>query len=130
LSRRITIEKDHLDRANGILAKLQREFSADFLGLVSTGGHAISIFWSSDRIDLDAICSLAASSFAATRQLAKLMESDEVTLMFHEGTDLNVHISQVSDDMLLVVCSQKSAEIGKVRLISRKAVHALGEIFE
>jgi predicted regulator of Ras-like GTPase activity (Roadblock/LC7/MglB family) len=99
------------------------------LALVSSSGQPISVYSSLDAVDPDALSSLAAGSFAATRQMANLMTGSEFTLMFHEGTNLNVHISQVSDQVLLVVCFSKKSDIGVIRLISKRAASALNEIF-
>ena len=122
------IKKSQVDAANRVLTQLRQAVSPEFLGLVSTSGHPISIYASLDMLDADAIGSLAASSFAATRLLAHMMNEAEFTVMFHEGSDLNVHIAQVSEEVLLVVCFSRAAEIGKVRLISKKAASALNVI--
>ena len=130
MSTRQIISKSQAEAAEQVLLKLRLAVLPEFLGLISTSGHAISVYSEPGMADRDAIGSLAASSFAATRMLAHLMNGGEFTVMFHEGSDLNVHIAQVSDDVLLVVCFSKAAEIGKVRLISRKAVEALSIIMD
>lgn len=128
LKNRLIIDKRQLTDANHILKGLRQAISPEFLGLVSTSGHPISIYSSPTMVDTDAIGSLAASSYAATRLLAHMMNGAEFTVMFHEGSDLNVHIAQVSEQVLLVVCFRKTAEIGRVRLLSKKAAAALNEI--
>ena len=62
---------------------------------------------------------VAASSFAATQQLAKILDESEFTLLFHEGKALNLHVSQVSDQVLLIVTFGRETQVGKVRLYTR-----------
>jgi len=124
----LIISKSQLRRASLVLGRLRREFSPDFLGIITTGGHPVSLTATSDAADIDGIASLAASAFGATRQLAKLMDSAGFTVMFHEGSELNVHIAEISPQFLLVVAFPRSAEIGKVRLLAKKATVALGHI--
>ncbi|MHB1325076.1 MAG: hypothetical protein ACYDGS_05585 [Thermoleophilia bacterium] len=80
-------------------------------------------------VDADALASLSASSFAATRQLAMMMEDPEFTVMFHEGSELNITIAQITHDILLVMCFRNSSEIGRVRLLTGRAVATLAKVF-
>ncbi|MHB1390759.1 MAG: roadblock/LC7 domain-containing protein [Thermoleophilia bacterium] len=128
MKNRLIIDTQQLNDANRILNGLRQSISPEFLGLISTSGHPISIYSSPAMVDADAIGSLAAGSYGATRMLAHLMNGAEFTVMFHEGSDLNVHITQVSEQVLLVVCFSKTAEIGRVRLLSKKATVALNKV--
>ena len=121
-----TIMKAQLDAAVGVLEPLVA-ISPEYLGLISTTGQAITVISSTHLADADAIAALAACSFAATRQLARVMEDSESTVMLHEGAELNIHIAQVTEDVLLVVCFHKSSEIGIVRLITRRVVRVLSK---
>ena len=76
------------------------------------------------------LASLAASSFAATQQLARILDENEFTLLFHEGRGLNLHVSQVTDQVLLIVTFGRETQVGKVRLYSQRAIEVLRQIFE
>ncbi|MBE0429306.1 MAG: roadblock/LC7 domain-containing protein [Thermoleophilia bacterium] len=128
MTARQTFSELQIEAADRILFRLRQAVSPAFLGLVSASGHPISTYIGPDMSDASSICPLAASSFAVTKTLANVMENDEFTVMFHESSDLNVHIAQVSDGVLLVVCFKKASELGKVRLISRKAADVLSDI--
>lgn len=130
MNNNLIITKSQLDAAEGVLAGLRQSVAPEFLGLIASSGHAITFHTTKDNLDTDAMSSLAASSFAATRQLARIAKGTEFTVMFHEGSDLNVHIAQVSEEVLLVVCFSKASEIGKVRLVSKKAAGRLNRIMK
>lgn len=120
-----TINKSQINAANQVLERLRRALAPEFIGLISTDGHPITVISSDRTADADSLASLAASSFAATKQLAQVMDDPDFTLMFHEGSHLNIHISQITDDALLVICFHKATQLGKVRLIARRSLEML-----
>lgn len=122
-----TIYVSQLRAADLVLEKLRRALAPEFLGLVSTSGHTLSVTVIPECLDPDVFASLAASSFAASSQLARVMNETAFTVMFQEGNNLNVHIAQVLENILLVVCFQKSTQIGKVRLITAHAAKPLAQ---
>ncbi|GBE57420.1 Roadblock/LC7 domain protein [bacterium BMS3Abin01] len=127
MSQKQTVNEYQFKMAQHILQQLREAISPDYLGLVSTNGHSILSLASPGFVDTDAVASLAASSYAATRQLARLLTDSDFTMMFNEGKRLNVHIAQVSDNVLLVVCFRRVASIGKVRVLTNRAIGALSD---
>jgi len=127
VSQKQTVNEYQFNIARNILQQLREAISPDYLGLISTDGHSIISLSFPGFIDTDAVASLAASSYAATRQLARLLSDSDFTMMFNEGEKLNVHIAQVSDNVLLVVCFRRVANIGKVRVLTNRAIGALAD---
>ncbi|MFA6002238.1 MAG: roadblock/LC7 domain-containing protein [Thermoleophilia bacterium] len=125
MNSRQTVSKSQIEDAESILRILKDEISADFIGLVSTSGVSLIALKSSGETDTDALASLSAGSFAATRQLARMMDETDFNAIFYEGSELNIQIVEVNDETLLVICFRSDAEMGKVRLISRRAISAL-----
>lgn len=124
-----TIRGSQIEAATRVLQQLTNTVSPEYLGLISTAGQPISVISSTKQADADIIASLAASSFAASRHLASMVEDSSNTVMLHEGANLNIQIAQVSPDVLLVVCFRRSSDIGRVRLITRRAVDSLATAF-
>jgi predicted regulator of Ras-like GTPase activity (Roadblock/LC7/MglB family) len=127
VSHKQTINERQHAAASSILNRLRNSINPDFLGLVSRDGHAIISFTNPGFTDIDSLASLAASAYAATRQLALLVSGADFTMMFNEGDKLNVHIAQVSDSVLLVVCFRRVAELGKVRVLTNRALEVLAD---
>lgn len=124
-----TILSSQIEAATHVLQQLRNAISPEYLGLVSTAGQPVSVISSTKLADPDAIASLAAGSFAASRQLASMVEDSAHAVMLHEGAKINIHIAQVSPGILLVVCFRRSSDIGRVRLMTRRAVDSLAEAF-
>ena len=51
-------------------------------------------------------------------------------MLFHEGKGLNLHVSQVTDQVLLIVTFGRDTQVGKVRLYTQRAIEVLRQIFD
>jgi hypothetical protein len=73
---------------------------------------------------------LAAGSFAATRQLAEVLKEREFTLLFHEGKESNLHVIQVTEQILMLLTFGHETQVGLVRLYTTRALEVLKPILE
>jgi predicted regulator of Ras-like GTPase activity (Roadblock/LC7/MglB family) len=126
----LVINDRQLDRCDDLLQKLKEVSGSSFLALISTSGQPITTASDEYHPETLSLASLAASSFAATQQLAKILDENEFTLLFHEGKALNLHVSQVTDQVLLIVTFGRETQVGKVRLYTQRAIEVLRQIFE
>lgn len=126
----LVINDRQLDRCDDLLQKLKEVSGSSFLALISTSGQPITTASDEYHPETLSLASLAASSFAATQQLAKILDENEFTLLFHEGKGLNLHVSQVTDQVLLIVTFGRETQVGKVRLYTQRAIEVLRQIFE
>ena len=84
----LVINDRQLDRCDDLLQKLKEVSGSSFLALISTSGQPITTASDEYHPETLSLASLAASSFAATQQLAKILDENEFTLLFHEGKGL------------------------------------------
>ena len=72
------------------------------------------------------LSALTASNMAATAEIARQIgEENPFKLMFHEGDDQNIYLSNVAGSFLLVVLFSTKVQIGLVRLFTGQAVKNL-----
>jgi hypothetical protein len=57
------------------------------------------------------------------------LSEKEFTLLFHEGRESNLHVAQVTDQILLVITFGRETQVGKVRLYTNRAIEVLKPIF-
>jgi predicted regulator of Ras-like GTPase activity (Roadblock/LC7/MglB family) len=126
----LVINDRQLDLCDDLLRKLKVVSGSSFLALISTSGQPITTASDEYHPETLSLASLAASSFAATQQLAAILNETEFTLLFHEGKALNLHVSQVTDQVLLIVTFGRETQVGKVRLYTQRAIDVLRQIFE
>jgi predicted regulator of Ras-like GTPase activity (Roadblock/LC7/MglB family) len=128
--RGLVISDEQMRLVDSILAKLQRVSGSTFVAVVSTSGQPITTSPSDTHSDTLSLAALAAGSFAATRQLAQALNEREFTLLFHEGQESNLHVVQVTDQVLLLVTFGKGTQVGRVRLYTSRALAVLKPVFE
>jgi len=128
MRRGLVITDRQLDRCDNLLWELKSLLDCSFLALVSTSGQPITTASDEDHPETLSLASLTASAFAATRQLAEILNEKEFTLMFHEGDSINLHVAQVTDQVLLLITFGHQVPVGKVRLYTQRAVGVLGRI--
>lgn len=126
----LVISDRQMQVVDEILDKLRQVSASRFIALVSTSGQPITTVSSEEHPDTLSLASLAASSFAATQQLAAVLDEREFTLLFHEGRESNLHVSQVTDQVLLIITFGRETQVGKVRLYTTRAVEVLKPLFE
>jgi len=94
-------------------------------------GQLISQRGNTENMNTTVLSALAASDFAATSEMAKLVgEEAKFKLLFHEGEKRNVYLSNVGDNFFLVVVFDVSVTLGLIRIYTKKAIEDLGGILD
>jgi predicted regulator of Ras-like GTPase activity (Roadblock/LC7/MglB family) len=126
----LVISDEQMKVIDGVLSKLQHVTGSHFVALISTSGQPITVSPADVQSDTLSLAALAAGSFAATRQLAEVLKEREFTLLFHEGKESNLHVIQVTDQILMLLTFGHDTQVGLVRLYTTRALEVLKPIFE
>ncbi len=128
--RGLVISDEQMKLIEAVLTRLRMVSGSHFAALMSTSGQPIAISPADARSDTLSLAALAASSFAATRQLAQILSEREFTLLFHEGKEANLHVMQVTDHILLLITFGRDTQVGRVRLYTTRALEVLKPALE
>jgi predicted regulator of Ras-like GTPase activity (Roadblock/LC7/MglB family) len=128
LSNIVLHETDH-SRLRAILARTQRDLRADLVLLIDRGGHQIAWEGPAQNIDLTALSSLAAANIAATDGLAQVVGEADFSIIYHQGKNRNIHISDVARRFSLVLVFDDAVSLGMVRWKVKRATAALDDLF-
>ncbi len=130
-SRQIILTPQQFDEITKILTELAAKTKASTILLADISGQLITQRGNTDDINTAILSALAASDFAATSEMAKLVGEDaKFKLLFHEGEKRNVYLSNVGDNFFLVVVFYVSVTLGLVRIYTKKAIQNLVNVFE
>ena len=110
--------------------KLVREANANVVFLVDKNGQLIAAAGETAHLDTTSLASLTAGNIAATGGIAKLINEQEFSQIFHEGERDNLHISIIGQRVILVVIFDQRSSLGLVRLRVRKVSAELDHIFD
>ncbi len=127
--RGLVINDEQMQLIDGVLNKLRRVTASQFVALISTSGQPITT--SPPRRRRYVVTGCAGGRFlAATRQLAEVLKEREFSLLFHEGRESNLHVMQVTEQILLLITFGHDTQVGRVRLYTGRAVEVLKPVFE
>ena len=108
--------------------KTQHDLRAELVLLIDRGGHQIAWEGPSRDIDLTALSSLAAANIAATDGLARVVGEADFSIIYHQGRNRNIHISDVSRRFSLVLVFDDAVSLGMVRWKAKRAAASLEDL--
>ena len=126
---RLVFYKEDIEVIGKALNVFLKNANAHCALLVDKDGHLVTKEGESMTFDVDTISALVAGSFAATKQMAKLLGEEEFSLMFHQGKKDNIQLSLVGDRTILAVIFDDRTTLGMVRLYSSQVAAKLGQVF-
>jgi predicted regulator of Ras-like GTPase activity (Roadblock/LC7/MglB family) len=126
---RLTFYKEDVDQIDKLLAEFLRLSGAKCALLIDKEGHLVTKRGELRTIDIDTISALVAGSFAATKEMARLLGEEEFTAMFHQGERDNIQLSLVGDRTLLTILFDDRTTVGMVRLYAAETAKKLAEIY-
>lgn len=126
---RLTFYKEDVEKIDRLLAEFLRLSGAKCALLIDKEGHLVTRRGEVRTIDMDTISALVAGSFAATKEMARLLGEEEFTALYHQGTRDNIQLSLVGDRTLLTILFDDRTTVGMVRLYANETAKKLTEIY-
>ena len=127
---RLVFYREDIRSINRLLREFLRLSGAKCVLLIDKEGHMVTKQGVTRSLDMDTISALVAGSFAATKEMARLLGEDEFSVLFHQGKTDNIQLSLVGNRTLLTVIFDEATTIGMVRLYANETAKKLGEQFE
>lgn len=119
---------DRIHTMEDTLSNLVRKSSALTGMLISKEGTSIAEAGDTSFLNTTAMAALIAGMFSATREVARMVGEEHFSILLQQGKNRHIHISLVTDSLMMVVVFEDYQRIGRVRHESRKAGDALVEI--
>jgi predicted regulator of Ras-like GTPase activity (Roadblock/LC7/MglB family) len=126
---RMQFYKEDIEKIDRILSEFLRLSGAKSALLIDKDGHMVTKRGEVRTIDMDTISALVAGSFAATKEMARLLGEEEFTALFHQGARDNIQLSLVGDRTLLTILFDDRTTVGMVRLYAGETAKKLGEVY-
>ena len=126
---RLVFYEDLVRDVNRILREFLKLSNAKCVLLVDKEGHMVTRQGVTREFDMDTISALVAGSFAATKEMARVLGEDEFSVLFHQGKTDSIQLSLVGDRTLLTVIFDEATTVGMVRLYAAETAKRLAEIF-
>ena len=125
----VILEEDHASFVT-VLETLMTESNARFVFLLDKNGQQIARTGDLQEADPTALASLTAGNVAATEGLASLIGESEFSTLFHEGSKDSLHISLISNKIILLIIFDEHSSLGLVRLRVKQRANDLAGIIQ
>jgi predicted regulator of Ras-like GTPase activity (Roadblock/LC7/MglB family) len=136
MSRDQQLREQHLCFYSGDVERIDQELDgflelsgATCAMLVDRSGHMVTRRGASMDGSLESVAALAAGSFSATREMARLVGEGEFSTLFHQGSRESLQISAIGDRSLLVVVFDDRSNLGLVRFYAEETTERLTALF-
>ena len=132
-----SLRDDHLSFYTEDIEKIDRMLNnyitvskAKSVFLIDKSGSMITYKGEDHSINADELSALVAASFAATKEIARLLGEAEFSVMFHQGKKDNIHISLIGNKAILVTLFSDNTTVGMIGHYSKELAEKLTSIFE
>jgi len=96
--------------------------------LVDRDGHLVTRRGEPVRTSEDTISALIAGSFAATREMARLLGENEFAILFHQGSRDSIQLQLIGERTLLATLFDGRTNLGMVRFYAQETAQRLAAI--
>lgn len=127
-SRLVFYEQD-VERLEGELDAFLEMSNAKCALLIDKEGHLVTRRGEPLNTSTDTISALIAGSFAATKEMARLLGEEEFSILFHQGARDSIQLQLIGDRTLLAVMFDDRTNLGLVRFYAQETGRQLAEIF-
>jgi len=117
-------------KLHSALHDLSVQAEAKSVFMSDRGGNIIAQTSQDQDGTIDNVAALAAGSFCATRELARMIGEPEFHSIFHQGERANIYIQSTVFDILILVLFGKETTPGLVKLYTEKTCLELGTLLE
>ncbi len=128
--KRLVFYAEDVERIDKYLQEFLKLSNAKCALLIDKEGHMVTRVGETSDFDLDTISALVAGSFAATKEMARILGEVEFADLFHQGKNESIQLLLVGDRTLLTVIFDKSTTIGMVRLYANEVAKKLTGLFQ
>src|SRR5882672_7614424 len=98
--------------------------------LVDRDGHLVTRRGEPVKTAEDTISALIAGSFAATREMARLLGENEFAILFHQGTRDSIQLQLIGERTLLATLFDGRTNLGMVRFYAQEAAGRLQDVLD
>ncbi|NUN49252.1 MAG: roadblock/LC7 domain-containing protein [Candidatus Brocadiae bacterium] len=127
---RLVFYKEDIDKIDKMLEEMLRLSKAKCALLIDKDGHLVTKQGGSSSYDTDTIAALVAGSFAATKEMARILGEEEFSVLFHQGKKDNIHLTLVGNRTLLAIIFDDKTTVGMVRLYSNEVTKKMVQVFQ
>ena len=129
-NQRLVFYENDVQRLNAEIDTFLELSKARCALLVDRDGHLVTRRGEPVRTSEETISALIAGSFAATREMARLLGENEFAILFHQGTRDSIQLQLIGERTLLATLFDGRTNLGMVRFYAQETAGRLQSVLE
>jgi predicted regulator of Ras-like GTPase activity (Roadblock/LC7/MglB family) len=129
-SKRLVYYQEDFGQFEKLLEEFLKLSNARAIFLIDKEGHLVCSKGFIETINPDTLSALVAGSFAATKEMARMLGENEFSVMFHQGKKDNINISLVGERAILAILFDEKTTVGMINLYAKELIAKLVKIFD
>jgi predicted regulator of Ras-like GTPase activity (Roadblock/LC7/MglB family) len=125
---RLVFYEHDVERLDGELDGFLEMSNAKCALLIDKEGHLVTRRGEPLGASLESISALIAGSFAATREMARLLGENEFTVLYHQGRRDSIQLQLIGERTLLAVLFDDRTNLGLVRFYAQETARQLASV--
>lgn len=121
---------EDLEKINKLLGNFVLLSHAKAIFLIDKSGNMITEKGTFPSINPDQLSALVAGSFAATKEMARILGETEFSVMFHQGRKDHIHITLIADKVIAATVFGDETTTGMISLYSKELTEKLTKILD
>lgn len=126
---RLVFYAQDIGRLDGELDGFLEFSGAQCAILIDREGHLVTRRGDAGGASMEALSALVAGSFAATREIARILGEDAFNTLSHQGGHQSIQVSTVGERTLLAVVWDQRSNLGLVRFYAQETTKRLEQVF-
>ena len=127
-TKRVVFYKDTIEQIEALLDEFLKLSKAKSVYFIDKEGHLITNAGETNNVNPEILSALVAGSFAATKELARVLGETEFDTMSHKGQNDSVTMMIVGDRSIISVLFDQSTTIGMVDLYGKELSQKIAKI--
>ena len=128
--RRLVYYKEDFEQFEKLLEEFLKLSNARAIFLIDKEGHLVCRSGVVESVNPDTMSALVAGSFAATKEMARMLGETEFSVMFHQGKKDNINITLVGERAIIAIVFDEKTTVGMINLYAKELNTKLVKIFD
>lgn len=117
-----------MDKIRAVIVEILRESGAKCGLLIDVGGYPLVRKGFTLIREIEALCTLIVASRATTREIARILGQDEISVVYHQGAGDHIHSIDIGDLAILTILFDDRADLDRIREVTRRRAAELSAL--
>lgn len=126
----LVVTEEDTVQITACLQRLIADSGASYGMVLDRAGQILAWESDSERPEMTHLGALLAATYASTQEMARLLNEDGFRTLFQEGLREKIFTETVQDHWLLVIIFDQHAQVGLVKVLSKRATLVLSNVLD